>query len=149
MRRQAARTGGASRSAAAGWRRPGAPRRGPGGGRRRRLPEAYGSDARTIRLSNHLPPDAALKAAAETPPLAVVLDLIMPRLDGFEFLERFRQTEAGQSTPVIVWTVKDLTTHDQARLREKAQAVVLKGSDGAAALVRELDAFLPRRQEAQ
>jgi len=93
--------------------------------------------------------DAALKAAAETPPLAVVLDLIMPRLDGFEFLERFRQTEAGQSTPVIVWTVKDLTTHDQARLREKAQAVVLKGSDGAAALVRELDAFLPRRQEAQ
>ncbi len=93
--------------------------------------------------------EAALKAAAETPPVAVVLDLIMPRLDGFEFLERFRRTEAGQSTPVIIWTVKDLTTHDQARLRETAQAVVIKGNDGAAALVRELDAFLPRRQGAQ
>jgi len=56
----------------------------------------------------------------------VVLDLIMPHLDGFEFLDRFRRTDAGQRTPVIIWTVKDLTTHDQARLRETAQAVVMK-----------------------
>jgi signal transduction histidine kinase/DNA-binding response OmpR family regulator/HAMP domain-containing protein len=92
--------------------------------------------------------EAALLAAAESPPIAVVLDLIMPRLDGFEFLERFRKTEAGRSTPVIVWTVKDLTKHDQARLRETAQAVVMKGNNGATALLRELDAFLPRRQAA-
>jgi CheY-like chemotaxis protein len=93
--------------------------------------------------------EAALKAAAESPLIAVVLDLIMPEVDGFEFLERFRKTEAGQSTPVIVWTVKDLTDHDEARLRQTAQAVVMKGSDGAAALVRELDAVLPRRQASQ
>jgi len=90
--------------------------------------------------------EAALQAAAESSLIAVVLDLIMPRLDGFEFLERFRMTEAGRSTPVIVWTVKDLTKHDQARLRQTAQAVVMKGNNGAAALLRELDAFLPRRQ---
>ena len=90
--------------------------------------------------------EAALQAAAESPLIAVVLDLIMPRLDGFEFLERFRRTESGRSTPVIVWTVKDLTKHDQARLRETAQAVVMKGNEGATALLRELDAFLPRRQ---
>jgi len=47
---------------------------------------------------------------------------------------------------VIVWTVKDLTKHHRARLRETAQAVVMKGNDGASALLRELDAFLPRRQ---
>ena len=46
---------------------------------------------------------------------------------------------------MIVWTVKDLTKHDRARLRETAQAVVMKGNDGASALLRELDA-LPRRQ---
>jgi len=46
---------------------------------------------------------------------------------------------------VIIWTVKDLSIYDQARLRKTAQAVVMKGSDGAAGLVRELDAFfLPR-----
>jgi signal transduction histidine kinase/DNA-binding response OmpR family regulator/HAMP domain-containing protein len=93
--------------------------------------------------------DSALKVAAESPLIAVVLDLIMPHLDGFEFLDRFRQTESGQRTPVIIWTVKDLSTHDQARLRKTAQAVVMKGSDGAAGLVRELDAFLPRRQATQ
>jgi CheY-like chemotaxis protein len=93
--------------------------------------------------------EAGLKAAAESPLIAVVLDLIMPQLDGFEFLDRFRRTEAGQRTPVIIWTVKDLTSYDQARLRKTAQAVVMKGSDGAAGLVRELDAFLPRRQASQ
>jgi CheY-like chemotaxis protein len=73
----------------------------------------------------------------------VVLDLMMPRVDGFEFLERFRKTEAGRRTPVIIWTVKDLSARDHARLRESAHAVVAKGSDGAASLLRELNAFLP------
>src|SRR5229473_2381840 len=93
--------------------------------------------------------EAALQAAAESRPIAVVLDLIMPRVDGFEFLERFRKMEAGRRTPVIVWTVKDLSAHDHARLRETAHAVVAKGSDGAASLLRELNAFLPRGQAAK
>ena len=87
--------------------------------------------------------EAALQAAAESRPVAVVLDLIMPRVDGFEFLERFRRTEAGRRTPVIVWTVKDLSAHDHARLRETAHAVVAKGGDGAVSLLRELNTFLP------
>ncbi|MFL5309324.1 MAG: response regulator [Myxococcales bacterium] len=87
--------------------------------------------------------EAALQAAAESQPVAVVLDLIMPRLDGFAFLERFRRTEAGRRTPVIVWTVKDLSAQDHARLRETAHAVVAKGSDGAVSLLRELNTFLP------
>ncbi len=87
--------------------------------------------------------EAALHAAAESRPIAVVLDLMMPRVDGFEFLERFRKTEAGRRTPVIIWTVKDLSARDHARLRESAHAVVAKGSDGAASLLRELNAFLP------
>jgi signal transduction histidine kinase/CheY-like chemotaxis protein/HAMP domain-containing protein len=91
--------------------------------------------------------EAALQAAAESPPVAVVLDLIMPRIDGFEFLERFRRTEAGRRTPVIVWTVKDLSAHDHARLRQTAHAVVAKGGDGAASLLRELNAFLPAAAE--
>src|SRR6266852_4599808 len=62
--------------------------------------------------------EAALHAAAESRPIAVVLDLMMPRVDGFEFLERFRKTEAGRRTPVIIWTVKDLSARDHARLRE-------------------------------
>jgi CheY-like chemotaxis protein len=90
--------------------------------------------------------EAALQAAAESHPIAVVLDLIMPRVDGFEFLERFRRMEGSRRTPVIVWTVKDLSEHDHARLRETAHAVVAKGGDGAVSLLRELNTFLPQQQ---
>jgi len=76
--------------------------------------------------------------------IAVVLDLIMPHLDGFEFLDRFRRRMRAAHA-VIIWTVKDLSTYDQGACAD-AQAVVMKGSDGAAGLVRELDAFLPGRQ---
>jgi CheY-like chemotaxis protein len=91
---------------------------------------------------------AALEAAATSPLIAVVLDLVMPGVDGFEFLERFRRTEAGRRTPVIIWTVKDLSAHDHARLRESAHAVVVKDGNSATTLVRELNAFLPQRAAA-
>src|SRR5207245_2630421 len=55
--------------------------------------------------------EAALRAAAEARPIAVILDLIMPGVDGFEFLERFRKMDAGRRTPVIIWTGKDLSAH--------------------------------------
>jgi signal transduction histidine kinase/CheY-like chemotaxis protein/HAMP domain-containing protein len=97
----------------------------------------------------HADAEAALEAAAESRPAAVVLDLMMPRIDGFEFLERFRKTDAGRRTPVIIWTVKDLSANDHARLRETAQAVIAKGSDAAASLVRELNTFLPQAQVAK
>ena len=45
-------------------------------------------------------------------PAAVVLDLLMPEMDGFEFLRIFRRTRAGRRTPVIVWTVEDLTAEE-------------------------------------
>ena len=87
--------------------------------------------------------EAALRAAAEARPIAVILDLIMPGVDGFEFLERFREMDAGRRTPVIIWTVKDLSAYDHSRLRETAQAIVVKGGDGSS-LLRQLNSFLPR-----
>ncbi len=82
-------------------------------------------------------------------PAAVVLDLLMPSMDGFEFLERFKRTPAGRGTPVIVWTAKDVTAQDHSRLAASlAHAVVLKGEGSALSLVEELRACLaaPRRE---
>jgi CheY-like chemotaxis protein len=83
-----------------------------------------------------------MTVVVETPPAAIVLDLLMPEMNGLEFLRRFRQTAPGHRTPVIVWTAKDVSPEERERLRDAAQAVVLK-SQGITALLAELDVFLP------
>jgi CheY-like chemotaxis protein len=86
--------------------------------------------------------EQALQAARLNPPSVIVLDLLMPGMNGFEFLNELRQTPAGRQVPVIVWTVKDLTSGERAQLRASAQAVVLKSPDGAARLLDELRSFI-------
>ena len=83
--------------------------------------------------------EEGLNVAAAHAPAAVVLDLLMPSMDGFEFLERFRRTAAGLVTPVIVWTAKDVTAQDHSRLAASlAHAVVAKGEGSARSLIEEL-----------
>jgi CheY-like chemotaxis protein len=82
--------------------------------------------------------EEALRIAAAEPPGAVILDLLMPGMDGFEFLDRFKRTRIGQGTPVIVWTAKDLTSQERVRLSASAQAVVLKSEGGTGQLLQDL-----------
>jgi CheY-like chemotaxis protein len=79
----------------------------------------------------------------------VVLDLQMPVLDGFGFLEKLRSSPATRLTPVLVWTVRDLSPDERARLGLSAQAVVQKGRGGAAARLEEFRHFLGRRPAAR
>jgi signal transduction histidine kinase/CheY-like chemotaxis protein len=79
----------------------------------------------------------ALRAASKERPAAVVLDLIMPKMNGFEFLKRFRRRQAGRNTPVIVWTSKDLSASERAELRAAARAVARKDAQ-ASELVEEI-----------
>ena len=72
----------------------------------------------------------------------VVLDLLMPEMDGFELVARLRDSVAGRDVPVIIWTVKDLSAAERARLRAAAATVVYKGAGGAATLVEELRSVL-------
>jgi diguanylate cyclase (GGDEF)-like protein len=46
--------------------------------------------------------EEGLRLAAEAPPDLVLCDLVMPGLDGYGFLERFRATEAGRRVPVLM-----------------------------------------------
>jgi DNA-binding response OmpR family regulator len=85
--------------------------------------------------------EAALQALEKETPAAVVLDLLMPQMDGFEFLRRLRASGLAPSVPIIVWTAKDLTPSDRTVLASSADAVVVK-SDGAAALVEQITTHL-------
>jgi PAS domain S-box-containing protein len=70
----------------------------------------------------------ALAFAEGERPLAVVLDLVMPGVDGLEFLSRFREVSANRDVPVIIWTMKDLTSEDHRKLRRLAQGIVEKNN---------------------
>lgn len=78
---------------------------------------------------------SALEAVERVHPSVLVLDLLMPGMDGYQFLEQFRRLEAGQRTPVIVYTGRDLSEEDRARLRSTAQAVLVKTTGGISPLV--------------
>ena len=89
---------------------------------------------------------AALQVAEKDRPLAIILDLIMPGMSGFEFLERFRDQPHNRDVPVIVWTAKDLSLGEEERLRGRAQAVHNKMRGGMGALLREIQRLVPRSQ---
>jgi PAS domain S-box-containing protein len=89
---------------------------------------------------------AALLAAERARPSAVILDLLMPGMNGFEFLERFRSRLQNRDVPVIVWTGKDLSMVEEQQLREHAQAVHSKLSGGMTALLEEIERLVPRTQ---
>jgi CheY-like chemotaxis protein len=87
--------------------------------------------------------EEALRAIENARPAAIVLDLLMPGMDGFEFLDRLRASPATRHTPVLIWSVKDLSTHEQTRLSRSVQAIVRKGHGGIPALLEDLRRFLP------
>ncbi|UVW29311.1 response regulator [Massilia sp. H6] len=68
----------------------------------------------------------------------VLLDLLMPEMDGFEFLERLRQVPAWHEIPVIVMTAKDLTGTDMARLNGSIQGMLHKDAPYEQHLVEEV-----------
>ena len=86
---------------------------------------------------------SALNAVEATPPLAVILDLMMAGMSGFEFLELFRRQPRNREVPVIIWTAKDLSQAEQIHLRKNAQTILYKSSAGLAALIEEMKAVLP------
>nr|HEX4318604.1 response regulator [Kofleriaceae bacterium] len=84
---------------------------------------------------------SALEAAVTLAPSAFVVDLIMPGMDGIQFLDALRALPEHARTPVVVWTMKDLSVAERERLGRSAQGVVAKG-DSPLGVVHQLQALL-------
>jgi adenylate cyclase len=84
----------------------------------------------------------ALARLAEGPADLVLLDLMMPEMDGFEFLDELRRTEAGRRTPVVVVTAADLSDSDRERLNRGVLRVLRKEPHGRDELLSELHELL-------
>ena len=90
--------------------------------------------------------EAALAAVEQEKPTAMVLDLMMPRVDGFEVLRALRTQPTTRDLPVIVVTAKDLTDEDRERLQQNAQRVILKQAVPVDGLRNEIRALLRSRR---
>jgi signal transduction histidine kinase/CheY-like chemotaxis protein/HAMP domain-containing protein len=78
--------------------------------------------------------------AANGVPDAILLDLNMPEMDGFEFLKRIRESEAWRGIPVIVVTARELTAGERASLKENTQGIIAKGQAASVELSRAIRA---------
>ncbi|MCP4350759.1 MAG: response regulator [Desulfobacterales bacterium] len=71
----------------------------------------------------------ALKYVEKQTPDAVILDLMMPDIDGFQVLEQIRSTSRTYNLPVLVLTAKELTPADRTRLKhDNIRQLIQKGS---------------------
>jgi hypothetical protein len=84
----------------------------------------------------------ALARLAETRPDAILLDLMMPEMDGFEFLAELRRHETWRDIPVLVLTAMDLTADDRRRLNGEVERVIQKGAYDRDELLREVGRLL-------
>ncbi|HET8726848.1 MAG TPA: response regulator [Alphaproteobacteria bacterium] len=86
-----------------------------------------------------------LEALNDATPVLVLLDLMMPEMDGLEMLEIMRRTEALRTIPVVVITAKDLSRRDAEWLRNHAEHVFHKGAYRRSELIRVIREMLARR----
>jgi CheY-like chemotaxis protein len=71
--------------------------------------------------------DALAQVTAERPQL-ILLDLMMPEMDGFEFVQELHKLPGGDTIPVVVITAKDITLEDRLRLNGYVARILEKGS---------------------
>jgi CheY-like chemotaxis protein len=70
----------------------------------------------------------ALQRVAACIPDMILLDLMMPVMDGFEFVVELRKREDCRSIPIIVVTAKDLTKEERDRLNGAVERIVHKST---------------------
>lgn len=75
-------------------------------------------------------------------PDVLILDLMMPGMDGFQVLKEIRISEETRDVPVIVVTAKDLTENDKEFLNGRAASVLTKGDSSNAEMVNEIHRLL-------
>jgi signal transduction histidine kinase/CheY-like chemotaxis protein len=85
-----------------------------------------------------------LDRVAERRPDVVVLDLMMPEMNGFDFLDALRENPDWRGIPVLVLTAMDLTDEDRRRLNGEVERILQKGASARDQLLDEVGRVLAR-----
>jgi CheY-like chemotaxis protein len=70
---------------------------------------------------------AGIKLARTRKPDLIVLDLMMPEVDGFEVVTTLRDDPATAQIPILIYSAKNITAADRQRLQGNIQAIIRKG----------------------
>ncbi len=89
----------------------------------------------------------ALKLMKEKQPDLILLDLMMPEMDGFAVLEAMREDEKGRNIPVVVVTAQTLNEEDMQRLNQGVASVLGKGMFSRQETLDALSAALTRSKK--
>ena len=99
-------------------------------------------------LIHRITGESAIELVEENAPDAIILDLRMPGMDGFEFLDKLKKIEHGKHIPVIVWSAKDLSKEERALLKLQAQALLEKKPGSPIQMIEFLRSLVPTREKA-
>ena len=81
---------------------------------------------------------AALESMERERPRLVLLDLMMPEMDGFEFADRMRRHPEWRSVPIVVVTSRDLNREERRRLNGYVETILQKAGDSPEALLHQV-----------
>ena len=84
----------------------------------------------------------AIELARRQVPDLIILDLMMPEVDGFAVLDALKTDPTTDAIPVIVVTAKELTSEEKARLQGRIHTLMQKGAFMSDELLDEVSALL-------
>jgi signal transduction histidine kinase/CheY-like chemotaxis protein len=82
--------------------------------------------------------ESAFSSVGNNPPALILLDMLMPTMNGFEFLEQLRHNPRWRNIPVIVVTGQELSTDELQQLQAQSASVVNKAAYEHDELLREI-----------
>ena len=99
-------------------------------------------DQKGVEITSVTSGEEALAALKDTVFDCMILDLTLPDMSGFELLEKLHENEQYDSVPVVIYTGKDLTRDEEAKLRKYADRIILKTERSHERLLNEASLFL-------
>lgn len=79
-----------------------------------------------------------VRMAVDRDPDMIILDLMMPKVSGFDVIGQLNRHPVTVNTPIVIYTAKDLSREEALQLGRKAESVLIKGADSRTDLVRQL-----------